>query len=171
MTQPLEYSVGSSQNLREQNLRQLIETLKQADVVMLSFDLDGVIFSRYDEQGRIFDEERGNAERERVLREIADSKSSPEYLSNIEFNTLLYRGHPKGRFVLGKEEVVRKADYNKIKDFLSFGSWIMYNVLSSSRSCIACFGVKPLEMAFTMFSASSIPTPSPFIVISSSTSI
>ncbi|KKS78885.1 MAG: hypothetical protein UV54_C0048G0007, partial [Candidatus Beckwithbacteria bacterium GW2011_GWA2_43_10] len=60
MTQPLEYSVGSSQNLREQNLRQLIETLKQADVVMLSFDLDGVIFSRYDEQGRIFDEERGN---------------------------------------------------------------------------------------------------------------
>src|SRR3989338_9179391 len=64
-----------------------------------------------------FDEERGNAERERVLREIADSKSSPAYLSKIEFNTLLYRGHPKGRFVLGKEEVVRKADYNKIKDF------------------------------------------------------
>jgi len=64
-----------------------------------------------------FDEERVNAERERVLREIADSKSSPTYLSNIEFNTLLYRSHPKGRFVLRKEEVVRNANYNKIKDF------------------------------------------------------
>ena len=64
-----------------------------------------------------FDEERVNAERERVLREIADSKSSPKHLINIEFNTLFYRSHPKGRFVLGKEEVVRNADYNNICSF------------------------------------------------------
>ncbi len=64
-----------------------------------------------------FDEERVNTERKRVIREIADFKSSPEYLSNIEFSALLYRGHPKGRFVLGKEEVVRNADYNKIRAF------------------------------------------------------
>ena len=64
-----------------------------------------------------FDEERVNAERERVLREIADSKSRPEHLINIEFNTLFYRSHPKGRFVLGKEEVVRNADYNNICSF------------------------------------------------------
>lgn len=64
-----------------------------------------------------FDEERINGERERVLREISDKKSRPMYPVNIEFNNLFYRGHPKGRFNLGNEEVVRNTNQGKLKDF------------------------------------------------------
>ena len=56
-----------------------------------------------------FDLERVNGERERVLREIADDKSRPEYLDHIELSRLFYRGHPKGIIVLGKEEVAPLA--------------------------------------------------------------
>jgi len=68
-----------------------------------------------------FDSERINGERERVLREISDVKSDPMYPVNIEFNRVFYRGHPKGRFGLGKEEVVRNADLERIADFHSRG--------------------------------------------------
>ncbi len=68
-----------------------------------------------------FDKERVNGERERVLREISDTKSNPTYLANKEFDAVFYRGHPKGMFTLGKEEVVRNADSTKIRKFHSRG--------------------------------------------------
>ncbi|MBU0761061.1 MAG: insulinase family protein [Nanoarchaeota archaeon] len=68
-----------------------------------------------------FEEDRVNGERERVLREISDAKSNPTYLANIEFGNLFYRGHPKGRFTLGKEDIVRRADLEKIATFHSRG--------------------------------------------------
>jgi len=68
-----------------------------------------------------FDEVRVNGERERVLREISDAKSNPQYPASQEYNAIFYRGHPKGRFTLGKEEVVRNADLNKIREFHSKG--------------------------------------------------
>ncbi len=68
-----------------------------------------------------FDQERVNSERERVLREISDAKSNPVYLHDQEFDAIFYRGHPKGRFNLGKEEVVKNADLTKIKKFHSKG--------------------------------------------------
>ena len=64
-----------------------------------------------------FDQERVNGERERVLREISDEKSQPEYLDDLKLKELWYRGHPKGISVLGKEEVVRNADLEKIASF------------------------------------------------------
>ncbi len=64
-----------------------------------------------------FDEDRVNGERERVLREISDEKSNPYYLANIEFNNIFYRGHPKGRFSLGKEEIVRDATQDVMRRF------------------------------------------------------
>lgn len=68
-----------------------------------------------------FDETRVNGERGRVLSEISDAKSNPMYLTNTEFNAIFYRGHPKGRFGLGKEEVVKNADLKKISAFHSRG--------------------------------------------------
>ncbi len=68
-----------------------------------------------------FDKERVNGERERVLREISDKKSNPTYLASKEFNDIFYRGHPKGIFNLGKEEVVRDATQEVIKTFHSRG--------------------------------------------------
>lgn len=68
-----------------------------------------------------FNQERMNGERERVLREISDAKSTPTYLFHKEFGAVFYRGHPKGRFNIGKEEVVRNADLTKIKGFHSRG--------------------------------------------------
>lgn len=68
-----------------------------------------------------FEQDRVNGERERVLREISDAKSSPTYEASKEFNRLFYRNHPKGKFVLGSEEVVRTADIRKIRGFHSRG--------------------------------------------------
>jgi len=68
-----------------------------------------------------FDQERIDGERERVLREISDAKSNPIYLANQEFSAVFYRGHPKGKFTLGKEEVVKGADSRKIRGFHSRG--------------------------------------------------
>ena len=68
-----------------------------------------------------FDEERVNGERERVLREISDTKSNLTYLANQEFDAVFYRGHPKGRFNLGKEEVIKNANLKKISSFHSRG--------------------------------------------------
>ena len=68
-----------------------------------------------------FDMDRVNGERERVLREISDAKSAPAYLHNSEFKSIFYRGHPKGRFVLGKEEVVKNANQELIRNFHARG--------------------------------------------------
>ncbi len=64
-----------------------------------------------------FDKARFNGEKERVLREISDTKSNPNYKIDTEYNNLFYRGHPKGRFNLGKEEVVKNATQEIIKKF------------------------------------------------------
>lgn len=68
-----------------------------------------------------FDKNRVNGERERVLREISDAKSNPTYQAGVEFNSMLYQGHPKGRFGLGKEQVVKNASLEEISKFHSRG--------------------------------------------------
>ncbi len=68
-----------------------------------------------------FDQDRVNGEKERVLREISDAKSSPTYLAGSEFNTIFYQGHPKGRFNLGNEDIVRNADFEEIRRFHTRG--------------------------------------------------
>jgi predicted Zn-dependent peptidase len=67
------------------------------------------------------DSERVNSEKERVLREISDAKSDPMYTADEEFNVVFYRGHPKGKYNLGKEKVVKDADSKKIRAFHSKG--------------------------------------------------
>ncbi len=69
----------------------------------------------------LFNEERFNGERERVLREISDIKSSPKYPLDIEFNRLFYKNHPVGKLVMGKEEVIRRANINTTKNFHNRG--------------------------------------------------
>ena len=64
-----------------------------------------------------FDSERFNGERERVLREISDAKSNPIYSSTKEHNQIFYGDHPKARFVLGKEGVVRDVSIDKMREF------------------------------------------------------
>ena len=64
-----------------------------------------------------FNQDRVNAEKERVLREISDAKSSPNYPIKVQFNRAFYRSHPKGRFVLGKEKVIRNANLEIISNF------------------------------------------------------
>ncbi|MBU4070311.1 MAG: insulinase family protein [Nanoarchaeota archaeon] len=68
-----------------------------------------------------FDKERVDGERGRVLSEISDTKSNPTHYANQKFNAIFYRGHPKGKFTLGKEEVVKNADFAKISGFHSRG--------------------------------------------------
>ncbi len=68
-----------------------------------------------------FDKDRIDGERERVLREISDAKSDPMHSANQEFNSFFYRGHPKGRFTLGKEEVVRNANQDVMRKFHNRG--------------------------------------------------
>jgi len=68
-----------------------------------------------------FDKKRVNKERGRVLREISDAKSNSTYFANQEFNVILYRGHPKGKSNLGKEEIIKEVDLEKIKEFHSIG--------------------------------------------------
>lgn len=64
-----------------------------------------------------FDQERFDGERERVLREISDERSHPAYLDHVKLRRLFYRGHPKGISVLGKPEVVKDADLEKLASF------------------------------------------------------
>jgi predicted Zn-dependent peptidase len=68
-----------------------------------------------------FERDRVNGERERVLREISDVKSNPIYETSKEFNRLFYRNHPKGRSILGSEDVVKTADIKKIQQFHNRG--------------------------------------------------
>ena len=68
-----------------------------------------------------FDKDRIDGERERVLREISDAKSNPAYQAGQEFNSIFYREHPKGRFNLGKEEVVRNANQDVMRRFHNRG--------------------------------------------------
>ena len=64
-----------------------------------------------------FDKERVNGERERVLREISDDKSNPAFQAQMEFERVFYKGHPKSKYVLGREEVIKNADRNTIRSF------------------------------------------------------
>jgi len=68
-----------------------------------------------------FDLDRMWGERQRILREIADCKSHPTHLIDEELRKAVYRGHPKGRFILGKEEVVRSKRLKDIQEFYSRG--------------------------------------------------
>ncbi len=65
----------------------------------------------------LFEESRVNGERARVLREIADDRSSSSYFIAGEFDRAFYREHPAGKNVLGKEEVVISTKIEKLKKF------------------------------------------------------
>ena len=71
-----------------------------------------------------FDNERINGERQRVLREIADAKTSIAARDNYAFKNETYRGHPINHWVLGKEDVVGKSSINDLRKFHRRG----YNV-------------------------------------------
>jgi len=62
-----------------------------------------------------FDNGRINEERQRVLREIADNKSTPTFKDNLEYQRALLGDHPSTYFGLGKESVVEGA---KPEDFI-----------------------------------------------------
>ncbi len=64
---------------------------------------------------------RVESEREIVLGEIHDEKSSPDYSSDEEFKDLFYRGHPKGISIFGKEEVIAQLNVSKLAEFHSRG--------------------------------------------------
>ncbi len=67
------------------------------------------------------DKKRFNEERERVLREIADLKSDPSFSIHRELDSKFYRGHPKGVFIAGKEEIIKNMDMKGLMDFYSRG--------------------------------------------------
>jgi len=69
----------------------------------------------------LFDAQRVEGEKGRVLREISDAKSRPNYLQRMEFKSAFYQGHPKGRFTLGAEEIVANAGQDKIRQIHSRG--------------------------------------------------
>jgi len=68
-----------------------------------------------------FDKKRVEGERLRVLQEIRDEKSSPEYKWRILVNKAFYREHPGGIFVSGREEVIKTADIGRLRDYYSRG--------------------------------------------------
>ncbi|MBI2507804.1 insulinase family protein [Candidatus Woesearchaeota archaeon] len=49
------------------------------------------------------------------------TKSNPGYAVNEEFNNIFYKDHPKGRFNLGKEDIVRNANSTSLKRFHARG--------------------------------------------------
>ncbi len=62
-----------------------------------------------------------NIERQRVLREISDAKSLPEFLDRKAFIQALYRNDFHTYFVLGKEEIVSNVDQGPLRKFHSRG--------------------------------------------------
>jgi len=68
-----------------------------------------------------FDVERVEGERKRVLREIADNKSSFIYEIDKAIDKVFYRGHPKQISTLGNEEVIKNVTISKLKEFYSCG--------------------------------------------------
>jgi|SRR3989344_5725560 len=60
-----------------------------------------------------------NVEREIeiVLREVSDRKSNPVYNDDRKFSLAIYGDHPKGRLIIGREEVIKNADPDKLRDF------------------------------------------------------
>lgn len=68
-----------------------------------------------------FDKQRFEEERGRVLREVFDETNNNVKIANREIKQALYREHPKGREVLGKEEVIRRASIEDLKRVHSRG--------------------------------------------------
>jgi len=68
-----------------------------------------------------FNEQRVEGERKRILGEISEEKSHPMYPIQLEHSKLFYRDHPRGRFVLGSEEVVRNASLDQLRNFHARG--------------------------------------------------
>jgi len=64
-----------------------------------------------------FDEIRVEGERNRVLGEIRDSKSSPYFPISMELCSRLFRGHPKGIFGKGDEEVIKSVNIERLRAF------------------------------------------------------
>ncbi|MBP7708682.1 insulinase family protein [Candidatus Pacearchaeota archaeon] len=76
----------------------------------LDYTAEHVLRPRLDAQK--VEEERG-----RILSEISDAKSSPTFKINQEMGSIFYRGHPKNKFVLGREEVVKSTSTDGLRDF------------------------------------------------------
>lgn len=64
---------------------------------------------------------RVNEERQRVLREIADRKSSPNFRDDRDMKATLFGDHPLCYFVLGKEDVIQNTTPDDLRAFHSRG--------------------------------------------------
>jgi len=82
-----------------------------------------------------FDLSRVNGERGRIMREISDDKSKPAYEINRALRKAIYGDHPLSRYILGSEEVVKKADFRTLKQFHSRG----YNATNSDLIIVGGF--------------------------------
>ncbi len=68
-----------------------------------------------------FDSKIVEQERQRVLREIADRTQGVRMGDRLTYEEALLRGFPQGRMVAGKEEVVRTASIDAMRQFHSRG--------------------------------------------------
>jgi predicted Zn-dependent peptidase len=68
-----------------------------------------------------FDSKRVDQERERVIREISDKKSNPDYARDLEFRKLFYRNHPVTLNVLGESGVINSVTVEGVSQFHSRG--------------------------------------------------
>ena len=68
-----------------------------------------------------FDSQRLNEQRQRVLREIADTKSNPLFRDNQDYLRTLLGDHPSNHFILGKEQVIENSSQDDLRKFHSKG--------------------------------------------------
>ena len=64
-----------------------------------------------------WDQRAIDQERQRVLREISDRKSKPDFKDYQDFKSKVYRNNVHNYFVLGNEDVIRKASKEKFQRF------------------------------------------------------
>lgn len=65
-----------------------------------------------------FDQSRFNQEKQRVLREISDKKSKPDFKDNNEYRDAIFgKNSPHNYFVLGEESVIESSSVQSIKKF------------------------------------------------------
>ncbi len=68
-----------------------------------------------------FDQERVEGERKRVLRELVEMGTNHHGPLAREYSRVIYREHPLGKFVLGKEDVIKNANVEALQNFYQRG--------------------------------------------------
>ncbi|MBI4175795.1 MAG: insulinase family protein [Candidatus Aenigmarchaeota archaeon] len=69
----------------------------------------------------LLDADTMNQERVRVLREIADDKSNPDFKDNRDFKEALVGAGPHTYYVAGKDEIIKRAAPDDLRGFHSRG--------------------------------------------------